>query len=138
MCVIRWLLLPPAVIGIWYAVFAMALFGHFHLERSLCPPEDLVSGHCANASIHLLLEILMHFSVGLSAVAVCLAAAAIAPAHKVTTVGITFAGGLLIAGFLALAAKAWSLFLAAALPGLLCTLAIVIFLRAKTAPAGNG
>ncbi len=128
---VRWLLLVPAAIGAWYAVFAAALFAYFYVERHFCPPTDLVSGFCANETVQQALEALTHLSVALSAIAVGVAASAMAPSHKEPTVWATLGAGLVIAGIFGFAAHAWSLFLAAAAGGTLGAVAIVLFVRAQ-------
>lgn len=45
---LRWVLLLPALVVVWYAWLAAGLFGHVWLERSLCPPGEMVSGVCEN------------------------------------------------------------------------------------------
>lgn len=133
MHLLRWSLVLPAAIGIWYLVFALALFGHFCVERSLCPPEDLVSGFCYNTSIQRLLDILMHLSVAASAIAVGVVAAIMAPSHKEQTVWTTLAAGIVTAGIFGIFTDAWSLFLAAATGGVLGAAAIVSCLRVQAA-----
>ena len=128
---VRWLLLVPAAIGAWYAVFAAALFAYFYVERHFCPPTDLVSGFCANETVQQALEALTHLSVALSAIAVEVVASAMAPSHKEPTVWATLGAGLVIAGIFGFAAHAWSLFLAAAVGGTLGAVAIVLFVRAQ-------
>lgn len=45
---LRWLLLLPALIVVWYAWLAGGLLGYFWLERGLCPPGQMISGVCEN------------------------------------------------------------------------------------------
>lgn len=133
MRVLRWALLLPAAIGVWYTVFFVGLYGYFFVERHFCPPEDLVSGFCTNESIQQVLEVLMHLSVAASAVAVGVVATAMAPSHKEPTVWATLAAGIVAAGIFGFAAHAWSLFLAAVLGGALGAVVIVMFLRVQAA-----
>ena len=133
MRVLRWALLLPAAIGVWYAVFFVGLFGHFFIERHFCPPEDLVSGFCTNESIQQVLDVLMHLSVAASAIAVVLVATAMAPSYKEFTVWATLAAGIVVSGIIGFSAHAWLLFLAAVLGGVLGATVIVIFLRVQAA-----
>lgn len=131
MRLLRWALLLPAALCAWYAMFFIGLSAHTFVERHFCPPPELVSGFCTNASLQQALELVMLLSVAISALAVELAATAMAPSHKEITVWTTLAAGIVTAGFIAFSAQAWSLFLAAAAGGTLGAVAIVIFLRAR-------
>lgn len=133
MRVLRWLLLVPASVAAWYAVFVGALATHFYVGRHFCPPGELISGSCQNETLALVLEILTHFSVALSAIAVEVTAAIVAPAHKEATVWAAFAAGTLAATWMGVAAQAWSLLLAALLGGVVSAIGIVFVLRAQAA-----
>lgn len=130
---LRWLLLVPTSVVVWYAVFVGALATHFYVGRHFCPPGELISGSCQNETLSLVLEILMHFSVALSAVAVEVTAAIVAPSRKEATVWATLAAGTLAAAWMGVAAQAWSLLLAALLGGVASAIAIVFVLRAQAA-----
>ncbi len=119
MIALRWLLLIPATIAGWYAIFAAALFTHFYVEQYFCPPEDLVSGFCHNAKIQWMLAGLIHVSVGLSSITVIGIATMVAPSHKKQTTRVILAVGIVVAAYFGFVAHSWSLFLAAAIGGIL-------------------
>ena len=121
---IRWLLVIPAAIAAWYLVVAIGIFTHGFLEEALCPTGEMESGMCTNRRVRLVLEVIVHVFVGLSAITVELAAAATAPAFRERTAWATFAIGGVVAAFLGIAAGAYGE-LATALMAALVT-AIVI------------
>lgn len=101
MNLLRWLLLLPATIGIWYAVFILSLFCYLYIDKNFCPAKDVISGMCYNDTIPLILSAVTYLGVGLSAMAVCVVATAIAPSHKIITAWITLALGTIVAGIMA-------------------------------------
>jgi hypothetical protein len=98
--VARWLLVIPAAVAAWYAVFIVALFTHQYIEQNVCPEADLASGACQNAAIQRALVLVIYVSVSVSALAVELAAAAMAPSHKAAVVWVMFIAGSLVAASL--------------------------------------
>ena len=118
MSALRWLLLIPVAVAAWYAVFAAGLFLHVQIERDLCPAQDMVSGFCHNEWIQLVLRVLMHLSVVVSAAAVILGASLTAPRRKELVSWSALAIGVSIAGYFASITTAWSHFTAAIVGGL--------------------
>jgi len=118
MHVLRWFLLVPLAIIVWYAVFVAGLYIHFYVERNLCPPSDVVSGLCYNNQIQRWLSILRHITVGISAAAVIICAMVVAPSQKKSVTLLTLAAGLIVSAYFAIAGNAWSLFTVAAVSGI--------------------
>lgn len=137
MTLLRWLLLLPAAVLAWYAVFALGLYTHGLAERHLCPPADLVSGWCFNAGVQRTLDFLMHGFVALSAVAVGVALVVVAPARREQVLLVALPAGILVALLLALAAQAWSLWAAAAVGGTLGFRLLRAWLRRRGAVEGG-
>jgi hypothetical protein len=128
---IRWILVVPAAVVAWYAVFALGLFSHSYVEGNMCPPEDLVSGFCDNDTVQGWLRVIMHLFVGISAFAVVMTTAAVAPDHKERVAWATLAAGIVVAACFAVSAAAWSLFAVAAVGGAAAALSIVRFVRTR-------
>lgn len=124
---LRWLLLIPATIGIWYVIFIASLYCYFFIDKHFCPAKDVISGFCYNDTIKLILTAETHISVGLSAIAVCIVATAIAPSHKMITAWTTLALGTIVAGIM-VSTETWQLFITAVASGFLAVLAIKRYL----------
>jgi hypothetical protein len=140
MSALRWLLIVPAAVAVWYLVL-VGMFTYAFVDSSLCPPTDLVSGHCVNFTIRRLLDLTMHVFAGASACAVMVVAVLVAPGHKKPVAWITLAGGLVVAALLAASTRHWPLFAAAAMGGFVA-LAIILrwlpSLASNSANSGSG
>lgn len=121
---LRWLLLAPAALAAWYAVFVLGLFSHSFVESRLCPPEELLSGFCTNATAQVWLEIIVHVFVALSALAVMTTSAIVAPGRKRSIAWLTLALGTAVAAYLGTETHEWALF-ASAVAGGFAGLAII-------------
>ncbi len=132
LAVIRWILFAPALVAVWYAVFAGAIWSHVYVEKNLCPPEDLVSGFCHNSDVQFWLAVLTQSAVALSAALVIGVAVVLAPSHKAKTSWIVLLGGLAAAFYLAFSRDEWLSFVVAAGSGLICCLVIAYFFRRRT------
>ena len=82
MKILRWFMVAPGAILAWYLVFIVGVFTFPMVEKALCPPGDMISGMCGNEKVQGQLDLLIHFFVGMSALAVVSAAATIAPSRK--------------------------------------------------------
>jgi hypothetical protein len=91
------LLVVPIAIAAWYLVFVVGILTHGFLEEALRPTGELVSGVCANPRVRAFMDVIVHIFVGLSAIAVELAAAVMAPTFKERTTWLAFAVGGAIA-----------------------------------------
>lgn len=134
---LRWLAVLPATIAAWYAVAFVGLYTHSFAEKTLCPAGDWVSGVCHNDSVQATLQLLMHFHVGLSAFAVCLVAATVAPSHKTGATLAALAIGSAAALYLSWHNQAWSL-LAVALTSGIAGSSIVIRRQRRNAGKNPG
>ncbi|WP_255991975.1 hypothetical protein [Chitinolyticbacter albus] len=105
----------------WYLVIFLGLVTHSYVERSLCPPDDLVSGICTNDNIVELLHRLILAFAGLSAIAVVLSAVLVAPSYRILVAWVSF-----LTGFAVAVHVAWGFpeFYAAAISGFLTSIAI--------------
>ncbi|WP_028917382.1 hypothetical protein [Pseudoxanthomonas sp. J35] len=115
---LRWLLLLPAIICAWSLVLVLGVGACAFVNAQLCPPQELVSGLCGNATIRTVLAWLQHVAAAASALAVLATAVAIAPARKQATLWTTLVAGLGIATALAFVTEQWLLSAAAALGGI--------------------
>ena len=103
---LRWLLVVPAGILAWYAVFIAVLFTYPIVEQVLCPPGDWISRTCMNSTVSQWMKAFVLVHAGLSAVAVVVSAVAVAPSHKRVIAWLAFGAGALVALSFALAARA--------------------------------
>ena len=104
---LRWLLVAPFAIAVWYVVLVAGVFVHSALETRLCPPQELVSGACGNPRVITILQIVVYVFVALSAVAVEVVAVATAPAHRDIIAWGTFAFGAAFAALLGAEGRQW-------------------------------
>ena len=132
---LRWVLLIPAAVVAWYAVFVIGLFTHGWVEQLICPPQDFMSGSCFNAGVQKWLDALMHCFVALAAVAVELAAVLVAPQRREAVLWVALALGLAAAAAMAALASAWTFFAAALIGGVAGAVLIVRVLRKRMAHA---
>ena len=126
---VRWLLVGPAAVAAWYFVFVVGIFTHGFLEEALCPAGEMISGMCTNPRVQVILKVLVHAFVALSAAAVLSTAAAVAPSYRNETAWITFVAGSLVAVAFGIGARAYTEAVAAVASGLLCAMAISRHLR---------
>lgn len=129
---LRWLAVLPATIAAWYAVAFVGLYTHSLAEKTLCPAGDWMSGFCHNDNVQATLQFLMHFHVGLSAFAVCLAAAAVAPSHKINTALAALTIGSTVALYFSWHTQAWSLLAVALASGIAGTGIVILRQRRNT------
>ena len=122
---LRWVLLVPLAIYAWYGIFALGLYTNVYVERNFCPPEDVVSGFCHNNEIQMWLKIIRHASVFLSAVAVVLVAAVVAPSNRKRVAWLSFLVGAITAMYMSLKTASISLLLSALVGGIVGVLLIV-------------
>ena len=120
---LRWLLLVPGVIAAWYATFILGVVAYAVLERAACPPADWRSGTCYNSEVDRLLESVSYAFVALSAVAVVVAAALIAPSRTNVVAWSAYAVGGVAACILGVAGEAPVEALAALGSGLVAAIA---------------
>jgi len=128
--VVRWLLVVPLAIAVWYVVFFAGIVTHENVEARLCPPQDWVSGSCVNAGVDTVLTILIHVFIGLSAIAVEVVAVATAPSHRHIVAWATFGLGTLCAVWMGVETRSYSEMATALLAGLLAAVMSVRFTRA--------
>ncbi|HEX6904371.1 MAG TPA: hypothetical protein VF789_31980 [Thermoanaerobaculia bacterium] len=126
MSTLRWLLLVPAAIAVWYCVFVLGAFTYSFVEKHLCPPEDLISGLCTNSTIKLWLTIVAHAFVALSALAVMIVAVVISPRGRKPMAWLTLVVGTAVAAYLGAMTHEWTLF-AAAVAGGFAGFAVIVY-----------
>jgi hypothetical protein len=96
---IRWLLLIPSAVAAWYvAVFVSVLLREIVVGRCLgsdSPPPE----YCQASwfPVEFLSDALLFFGVGLSAVAVVVVAAVVAPSHKAPVAWVALGAGAILA-----------------------------------------
>jgi hypothetical protein len=130
---IRWVLLVPAAIAAWYAVFIAGIVVHQTIERRACPAGELVSGGCANPTVVRLLHVVVYVFVALSAVAVVATATAMAPSARRLVAGAAFVVGAGVAIWFSVTAKAYGEGAGAICAGL-ATVMVVYALERRRGP----
>jgi len=97
--VIRWLLLVPSAVTAWYLAFFISLALHEVVVGRCMDSDAPPPGYCQASWFprELLHDVLVFFGVGLSAVAVVLVAALMAPTHKGRVAWIALAAGATLA-----------------------------------------
>lgn len=136
---LRWLAIVPGAYIAWYLVFVSGLFIHGIVEAALCPPDEMISGMCANGRVRAALDLLIHLFVGVSAVAVVSAAVAIAPSRKKIVAWLAFSTGSAAALILAMSVDASSNGVVAIVAGLAAACLFERFLEPESdSQAGSG
>jgi len=135
MRILRWILVWPAAIAAWIAVFFLGVYTHGWIERTFCPPLEFVSGMCANPRMMQALKATEVLFIALSAVAVELAAAITAPEKKLTVTWLTFAAGTVFAVDMAVGVRSPGEGAAAVGAGLLTALLLTRRLRLRASQA---
>ena len=95
--VLRWIAVVPAAIGAWFAVLFTGAFVRDWAEAALCPPDEFRFGICYDSGWYATEKMLVAFFAGVSAVAVVLAAAGVAPSHRRVIAWTAFVVGTSIA-----------------------------------------
>ena len=95
---IRWLLVPAAALGVWYAGMALALVA-LGVLGALCPEELIVSGLCTASWYGPAVDSLVILTAGVVAFGMILATTAVAPSHQPLVAVITFVCGAAFATF---------------------------------------
>ena len=130
---LRWLLLVPVAIAVWYCVFVLGAFTYSFVETHLCPPEDLISGSCTNSTIKLWLMIVVHAFVALSALAVMVITVVISPRWRMPIAWLTLVVGTVVAAYLSATNHEWTLFVAA-IAGGFAGFAVIVYWLHHSAP----
>jgi hypothetical protein len=117
-------LVIPASLLAWLAVLLIGIVAHGYAEKALCPPDDLVSGFCDNATAQAKLEVLFFAIAALSAIAVVGASVAMAPTNKSAVAWTAVAIGSLVAFMLAGVSVVW---LSAVVAGTLAAVAATVY-----------
>ena len=96
MTLLRWLLLLPACLTVWFLVVVLAMWTHGHVTVWLCPPDMMVSGMCGDVAIQERIDLTYAVFAPISAAAVVATAYLLAPQHKGKASLITLLLGSLI------------------------------------------
>ena len=135
---LRWLFVGPATLATWFGVFLIGLVAYQATEHAVCPEGQMVSGICVNPRVQSTLEVVIYIFAGISAIAVELAAAALAPSHKVVVSWVTFIAGSWAAILLGFLANAYGQALTAIACGLITPIVMGALLRhRRTAPLSS-
>jgi hypothetical protein len=113
---LRWLLVPVAAAGIWYAALLSGLAAVSVLDM-FCPAEQMISGMCAAPWHATAVELLVVIFAAAAAFAIVVVCALVAPAHRLSVAVIAFACGAVFAGYAASEGTMWAPFIAAAAGG---------------------
>ncbi len=115
---IRWLWVVPSAIVVWYAVLSLAPALNT-LATQFCPADALLSGFCTASWFHPVERAIMVGCAGLTALAIVVVSAIIAPMHRIRAAAVMFALGMLVAVNMLTHTGAYPEFTAAVLGGLI-------------------
>jgi hypothetical protein len=120
----RWLAGPIAIVGAWWVAIVCGMVA-FSIALQLCPAEHLVSdGVCTAPWFFGLTAAIRLGTVGLAAALVVLAAALVAPSHKLQVAMAAYMGGAIVAFNFALPDGQWDAFSTALIVGSVVLLAL--------------
>ena len=119
--ILRWLLLVPFAIGGWYVALLIGIM-LYAVADLFCPTELMISGGCQASWYAPVIDGLIIFGAGLSAVFVILFSILMAPANKVTIARVAYVSGFFVALYFAHGTSAWGAFFGAAISGALTLL----------------
>ena len=124
---LRWFAVIPTAIIAWYVVF---IFGLTLVSAigSLCPPEEVISGHCGAWWYPYAERTIIIFSVALSAFLVVVSAATVSPSHRVLVAWVAYVTGVIVAIYFVTQTSAVAEFVAAILTGLLAVFCVAKYL----------
>lgn len=112
--------MPVACIAAWYVAFFLGLFILSYAE-SFCPRDQMVSGMCTAPWWRPVEKSIFCFSTGLSAILVVTAGFFVAPAARTVVAWLIFAGGSIVALWMAAEGSAWAECISAVAAGLITT-----------------
>ncbi len=115
---IRWLWIVPCAILVWYAMLALGL-ALDSLATQFCPADALLSGFCTASWFRTVERAIMIGCAGLSALAIVVVSALIAPLHRLRAAAVMFAAGVVVALNMVSHTSAYPEFAAALLGGML-------------------
>ncbi len=115
---IRWLLIVPACIFVWYFAFVLSLFA-YDFAGSFCHEEKIISGFCTAAWFRATESILIVLFSGLSAALVVFIAYLVAPSHKNKIAVSALVIGAIVATYMAFQTEVWAGYVAALASGFL-------------------
>ena len=112
----RWLIVPLAAAGIWYAALLSGLVAVGVLD-ALCPAEQMISGLCTAPWHAPAVDALVAAYAAATAFGIVVVCGFLAPAHKFTVALSAFVCGAGFAAFAASEGTMWPPFIAAAVGG---------------------
>ena len=115
---IRWLWIVPTAILVWYAMLALGL-ALDSLATKFCPADALISGFCIASWFHDVERGIMIGCAGLTALAIVVVSAIIAPAYRMRAAAVMFAAGVAVAVSMVAQTHAYPEFSAAVVGGLI-------------------
>jgi MFS family permease len=95
--ILRWALLVPATYASWLAIVFLTMLAVGSAEKSLCPPEQFISGFCDDPAVRKLADRLLLTGAALSAAMVVAVSAAVAPSHRAIVAWIAYGTGAAVA-----------------------------------------
>ena len=118
LAMIRWLWIVPTAILVWYGMFAFGN-GLYSLAIGFCPADQLLSGFCIADWFRPVERGIVVGCAGLTAFAIVLTTAFIAPAYRLRAAAAMFVAGALVATSMALQTGSVPEFVAALFGGVL-------------------
>lgn len=126
--VIRWLLIVPTAIVVWYSCLILG-FVSLHLLNYFCAPELMNSGYCSAKWYGVAEDIFIALFASLSAIFIVTSSVLLAPNKKSIVAIISFAVGFIIACYMAYHTKAWLVLAAVSFAGAITTTFFVLKLK---------
>lgn len=112
----RWVLVPVAAAGIWYAALLSGLVAVGVLD-AFCPAAEMISGLCTAPWHATAVDVLVVAYAAATAFGIVVVCGFLAPAKKFTVALIAFMCGAVFAAFAASEGTMWTPFIAAAVGG---------------------
>ena len=116
--IIRWLLVLPLAVAVWYICLIVGILSLSILDY-FCPPELMISGSCQASWHGTFQDIFIALFASLSAVFIVISSAIVAPYKKYEVVVLSFSAGFLTALLIAYTTKAWFVFFPVSISGLI-------------------
>lgn len=113
---VRWALVPMAVLSVWYTVLFLGMAG-LSVVDAFCPPELVISGACTAAWHAPVVNALVLVCTAVAAVGIVIVPALVAPTHRLLVAGLAYGCGALFAVYAASGGTLWGPFFVAAIGG---------------------
>jgi hypothetical protein len=129
---LRWILVLPSAFFGWWVALVIGIF-LYNLADYFCPPDQMISGMCVADWHESVVNVVMIFCAGLSAVFAILFSISVAPKRKDRVALVIYLGGVAYASYFAVATENWWAFIAAVAVGAITTWLVFNWVRSANA-----